>query len=157
MTLKTTDTVPAAAATNGFLLQTGPIDATTIASCLSSQIGHPSHGALSFFAGQVRADQVKDSRVTAIEYSVYHEMAEAEMHRINMEIQEQFGLCSVLVIHSTGRVETGAICLFVLTAAPHRAAAMQACDRLVERIKTELPVWGKELFANAGYQWKVNH
>jgi hypothetical protein len=44
-----------------------------------------------------------------------------------------------------GEVEVGELCLFVFTSSKHRKAAMDACDELVERIKTELPVWGKEI------------
>jgi len=33
---------------------------------------------------------------------------------------------------------------------------MEACTEIVERIKAELPVWGRELFEDAGYQWKEN-
>jgi molybdopterin synthase catalytic subunit len=33
---------------------------------------------------------------------------------------------------------------------------MQACDELVERIKAELPIWGKETLDSSATQWKVN-
>ncbi|MEP6513634.1 MAG: molybdenum cofactor biosynthesis protein MoaE, partial [Parafilimonas sp.] len=58
--------------------------------------------------------------------------------------------------HSLGRVEAGEISLFVFTSSPHRNAAIEACNEMVERIKSELPVWGKELFADETYQWKEN-
>ena len=60
------------------------------------------------------------------------------------------------IYHSLGEVNVGEICLFVFTSSKHRKAAIAACEELVERIKKELPVWGKELFENKQEQWKVN-
>jgi molybdopterin synthase catalytic subunit len=60
------------------------------------------------------------------------------------------------IYHSLGEVKVGEICLFVFTSSKHRKAAMQACDELVERIKAELPVWGKEILDSEGHEWKVN-
>jgi molybdopterin synthase catalytic subunit len=44
----------------------------------------------------------------------------------------------------------------VFTSAAHRKAAIDACEETVERLKAELPVWGKEIFEDETYQWKVN-
>ena len=58
--------------------------------------------------------------------------------------------------HSLGKVVVGEISLFVFTSSPHRKAAIEACNETVERIKAELPIWGKELFTDETYQWKEN-
>ena len=55
-----------------------------------------------------------------------------------------------------GKVAAGEISLFVFTSSAHRKAAIDACKETVERIKAELPVWGKELFEDETYQWKEN-
>lgn len=34
--------------------------------------------------------------------------------------------------------------------------AIDACEEIVERIKKEVPVWGKEIFGNESFQWKIN-
>jgi molybdopterin synthase catalytic subunit len=60
------------------------------------------------------------------------------------------------VWHSMGKVKTGEICLFVFTSAPHRKAAIDACEEVVELIKSGLPIWGKELLDNESHTWKVN-
>ena len=60
------------------------------------------------------------------------------------------------IYHSLGKVAAGEICLFVFTSSAHRKAAIEACNETVERIKAELPVWGKELFADETYQLKEN-
>jgi molybdopterin synthase catalytic subunit len=113
-------------------------------------------GAHSIFMGQVRGDEVNGQVVTAIEYTTYEEMALEKMHHIREAIFNKYALTCMHIHHSLGRVEVGAICLFVFTSSAHRKAAIAACEEVVERIKLELPIWGKELFDNETHQWKVN-
>jgi molybdopterin synthase catalytic subunit len=60
------------------------------------------------------------------------------------------------VYHSLGEVKVGEICLFVFVSSPHRKEVFEALHHLVERIKKELPVFGKELLEDSSYSWKVN-
>ena len=113
-------------------------------------------GGHSIFLGQVRADEISGKTVTAIEYTCYEEMALEKMHEIRQAIFEKYPITCMHVYHSIGTVKTGDLCLFVFTSAPHRKAAIDACSETVERIKAELPVWGKEFFEEGGHQWKVN-
>lgn len=113
-------------------------------------------GAHSIFLGQVRADEQEGKRVSAIEYTTYEEMALERMHRIREEIFASFDLTCMHVYHSLGLVRAGEISLFVFTSSRHRAAAINACAEVVERLKKELPVWGKEIFEDQSTHWKVN-
>jgi len=107
--------------------------------------------------GQVRADNIEGKTVTSIEYTAYEEMALEQMMLIREEIFSKYTLTCMHVYHSLGQVKAGEICLFVFTSSPHRKAAIDACEEVVERIKNELPIWGKEWFEAAGYQWKKNN
>jgi molybdopterin synthase catalytic subunit len=60
------------------------------------------------------------------------------------------------IFHSLGKVNAGEISLFVFTSSPHRKAAIDACEETVEKIKSSLPVWGKEIFEDESHQWKIN-
>jgi molybdopterin synthase catalytic subunit len=134
----------------------GPISALFIADSIqkhSSKIGIGGH---SIFLGQVRADKVEQKEVTSIEYTAYEEMALETMHSIREDIFAKYELVCMHVYHSLGNVKAGEISLFVFTSSAHRKAAIDACQEVVERIKAELPVWGKELFAGETYQWKEN-
>ena len=113
-------------------------------------------GAHSIFLGQVRADTINESTVVAIEYTTYEDMALEKMDEIREAIFGNYLLTCMHIYHSLGNVAAGEICLFVFTSAPHRKAAMDACEEVVERIKAELPVWGKEVFEDESYQWKEN-
>ena len=134
----------------------GAISPGFIADSISKHSSKKDIGAHSIFLGQVREDVIDGNTVTAIEYTAYEEMVLPAMHIIREAIFEKYNLTCMHVYHSLGRVATGEICLFVFTSSAHRAMAIQACEEVVERIKKELPVWGKELFTDDQYQWKQN-
>lgn len=135
----------------------GPVSAAFIADSIAKHSAKTEIGAHSIFLGQVRAD-IKDGRtVTAIEYSAYPEMAETSFHTIREEIFAKYPLTCMHIYHSLGRVNSGEISLFVFTSAAHRREAIDACSEIVERIKAEVAVWGKEILADESYIWKENH
>jgi molybdopterin synthase catalytic subunit len=135
----------------------GAIPAAFIAESIQKHSTQTTIGGHSIFLGQVRADVLDQKTVTAIEYTAYEAMALEQMHAIREAIFEKYDLTCMHVYHSLGAVQAGEICLFVFTSSRHRKAAIDACTETVERIKAELPVWGKEQFGDASYQWKVNH
>jgi molybdopterin synthase catalytic subunit len=134
----------------------GPITAGFIGDSIQKHSTKTEIGGHSIFLGQVRADTIDEKKVTAIEYTSYEEMALEKMHSIRQEIFAKYPLTCMHVYHSLGKVAAGEICLFVFTSSAHRKAAIEACNETVERIKAELPVWGKELFEDETYQWKEN-
>jgi molybdopterin synthase catalytic subunit len=134
----------------------GPVAASFIADSIQKHSTQTAIGGHSIFLGQVRADTIDEKKVTAIEYTSYEEMALEMMHSIREEIFAKYPLTCMHVYHSLGKVTAGEVCLFVFTSSAHRKAAIEACSETVERIKAELPVWGKELFADETYQWKEN-
>ena len=134
----------------------GNVSPSFIAESIAKHSSKTTIGGHSIFLGQVRGDMIDGKKVTAIEYTTYQEMALQKMHAIREDIFAKYPLVCMHVYHSLGVVATGEICLFVFTSAPHRKAAIGACEETVERLKAELPVWGKEIFEDDTYQWKVN-
>lgn len=113
-------------------------------------------GAHDIFLGQVRADVIDDKTVHAIEYSAYEEMANAKFHEIREAAFKKFDLSCMHIYHSRGIVKAGEICLFVFVSSPHRKPVFEALQYIVEEIKLQVPIFGKELFDGDAYQWKVN-
>lgn len=134
----------------------GPIAPQKIADSIAAHGSQREIGAHSIFLGQVRADTLETGRVTAIEYTAYEDMALEKMHEIRESVFARYPLTCMHVYHSLGRVAVGEICLFVFTSSVRRKAAMDACAELVERIKNELPVWGREICDDGTDQWKTN-
>ncbi len=113
-------------------------------------------GAHSIFLGQVRADTIEGRRVAEIDYTAYEKMALEKMHEKREALFAAYDLECLHVHHSLGKVKAGEICLFVFTSSKHRKAAVAANEELVEWIKAELPVWGREIFEDSSTQWKIN-
>lgn len=132
----------------------GAIDPAFIGESIAKHKTKTNIGGHSIFLGQVRADDINGNTVAAIEYTAYEEMALEKMYEIREAIFEKYALTCMHVYHSLGKVAAGEICLFVFTSSKHRKIAIDACEETVEKIKAELPVWGKEFFADETHQWK---
>lgn len=138
------------------IFREGAIPAAFVGESIAKHATHHAIGGHSIFLGQVRADEIEGKKVQAIEYTAYEEMALEKMHEIREAIFARYPLTCMHVYHSLGKVAVGEICLFVFTSSAHRKPAIDACTECVERIKAELPIWGRELFEAEGHQWKVN-
>ena len=134
----------------------GPISPHFIGESIAKHSTKKDIGAHSIFLGQVRNDIIEDREVKAIDYTAYTEMAEEALHTIREWAFSKYQLNCMHIYHSLGRVAAGEICLFVFTSSKHRRDALDACNQIVERIKKEVPVWGKEVFEDETYTWKEN-
>ena len=142
----------------------GPIDPAFIATSIAKHATRTDIGAHEIFLGQVRADIVVGAddhqpatTVAAIEYTAYRDMALERMTAIREEAFAQWpGMTCLHVHHSLGTVKAGELCFMVFASAPHRAAAREAVAWVVDRIKAELPIFGKEIVGGGGYVWKTN-
>lgn len=120
-------------------LQAEPIDAAAIAAAARAD----GDGAVALFLGTVR-DMNAGHRVLFMEYEAYAGMAEREMERIAAEAVATFGVTRVDIVHRVGRLEIGEASVAVAVAAPHRAAAMDACRFAIDALKASVPVWKRE-------------
>jgi molybdopterin synthase catalytic subunit len=135
----------------------GAITPEFIANAIAKHQSKTQIGAHDIFLGQVRADMIDKKQVKAIDYSAYEDMANKKFHEIREATFDRFQLSCMHVYHSLGRVAAGEICLFVFVSAPHRRVVFEAMQFVVEAIKAEVPVFGKEVFEDDSYQWKVNN
>ncbi|HOZ84087.1 MAG TPA: molybdenum cofactor biosynthesis protein MoaE [Niabella sp.] len=134
----------------------GAIPPEKIAQSIAAHQPKTNIGGHAIFLGQVRADLVDDKEVQAIEFTTYREIAIPKLETIREDIFSKYPISCMHIYHSLGVVKKGEICLFVFTSSAHRKPAQEACSELVERIKAELPIWGKEIFTDETYQWKEN-
>ena len=134
----------------------GAISSEFIAKSIANHQSKTGIGAHNIFLGQVRADVINDKTVTAIEYTAYEEMANTKFHEIREAAFDRFDLNCMHIYHSLGTVKTGEICLFVFVSSPRRKEVFPAIEFIVEEIKANVPVFGKEIFEDESHQWKVN-
>ncbi len=135
----------------------GAISPSFIAESIAKHQSKTQIGAHNIFLGQVRADAIEGKTVAAIEYSAYEAMANQKCQEIREQAFKSYNLSCLHIYHSLGKVNVGEICLFVSVSAPHRKEVFEALRLIVEEIKSQVPVFGKELFEDDSYQWKVNN
>ncbi len=99
-------------------------------------------GAVVSFTGIVR-DTLGGLKAMEIEH--YSGMTEAAIATIMAEARSRWHLSDALVIHRHGTLPPGAQIMMVATAAPHRLAAFEAAEFLMDYLKSRAPFWKKEL------------
>jgi molybdopterin synthase catalytic subunit len=98
-------------------------------------------GALVTFRGVIR-DHDAGALVTRLDYSA-HPDAERFLADACAGVAEETGL-TVAAAHRVGALEIGEVALVAVVAAPHRAEAFAACARLVDEIKSSVPIWKRQ-------------
>ncbi len=105
-------------------------------------------GAVVSFLGRVRAE----GGVETLELQSYPGVTEEGIRAAIQAAQSRWPLSAVKVIHRIGRMRPGAPIVLVMTAAKHRRAAFEACDFLMDYLKTEAIFWKRQTGAQ-GTQW----
>jgi molybdopterin synthase catalytic subunit len=122
---------------------------------LLEEVAAPDCGGTCGFVGTVRSgpEEAAHGGVTAIEYTAYDAMAEAELERIVTEAGARAPGVRVAVSHRIGLVPLGEASVAIAAAAPHRAAAFDACRYVIEQIKGRVPIWKREHRADGSVTW----
>ncbi|MFJ2551418.1 molybdenum cofactor biosynthesis protein MoaE [Microbacterium sp. NPDC087591] len=115
----------------------------------------PRLGAVTTFVGRVRDnDPDAATPVVGLEYSA-HPDAEATLRRIAQEAGARAdALAVVAVSHRIGRLDVGDAAVVIAVASEHRAEAFDVCRAVIEAIKSDLPVWKRQLEVDGTSSWK---
>jgi len=119
---------------------------------LLADVSGPERGGTCAFLGTVRSGP-EEQGVTAIEYSAYEEMVEAEFARLLADADARWPEARIAVRHRLGVIPAGEASIAIAAAAPHRADAFAACRFVIEEVKRRIPVWKKELRADGTETW----
>jgi len=111
----------------------------------------PGCGAVITFTGEVR-DTARGEDVTALDYEAYAEAAERMMATIADEIEREFGVDRIAIVHRVGLLTPGEASVVISVASPHRDEAFKAARHAIERLKQIVPIWKKEHYAD-GATW----
>jgi molybdopterin synthase catalytic subunit len=113
-------------------------------------VSGPEYGGVVVFTGVVR-NHDGGQAVSALEYSAHPEAVKF-LHRVCAEVGGAARL-PVAAVHRVGALTIGDLAVTVAVAAPHRAEAFTTCAELVDRIKHEVPIWKRQLFADGLSEW----
>jgi len=138
-----------ASATSAVRIQEADFDVATELETL--QAGRADVGALASFTGCVRGG-AGEGDLTALTLEHYPGMTERAIEAMVAEARQRFDVLDARVIHRVGRLEPGARIVLVAVASAHRRDAFQACEFLMDYLKTHAPFWKKET-TPAGERW----
>ncbi|MCG9647047.1 molybdopterin synthase catalytic subunit MoaE [Vibrio brasiliensis] len=107
-----------------------------------------SAGAVVTFVGKVRDMNLGDN-VTGLSLEHYPGMTEKALGEICDEAEQRWPLLKIRVIHRVGDLDIGDQIVFVGVSSAHRGAAFEACEFVMDYLKTKAPFWKKERTSEA--------
>jgi molybdopterin synthase catalytic subunit len=122
-------------------IQTADFDLSTEVAALRAN--QPAIGAVASFVGTVR-DRNDGSDISGMELEHYPGMTEPAIEAMIDEAAQRFHILGARVVHRVGLLQPGDQIMMVAVASAHRAEAFQACEFLMDYLKTQAPFWKKE-------------
>ena len=105
--------------------------------------GQAGIGAIVAFVGTVR-DMNDGSAIAEMELEHYPEMTEKALVDIVAQAKQRWPIFDALVIHRVGPLRPLDQIVLVAVTSPHRGEAFDACEFIIDYLKTGAPFWKKE-------------
>lgn len=112
--------------------------------------GRTDVGAMVHFVGYCR-DATAGRAVDALHLEHYAGFTEQEIAKFGGEICRRLGLADALIIHRVGTMLPGEPIVLVAVLSVHRAEAFEACRLMMDYLKTDAPLWKKEIRPDGAY------
>jgi len=117
-----------------------------------NSVGSPLAGAAVLFVGSTR-QLTKGRETIELEYECYEIMARNKMYQLAETAMKNWGLVGCSVVHRIGCVPVGESSVVIATSSAHRRGAFAAAEWIIERLKEEVPIWKRELYADGTTEW----
>ena len=133
---------------SAFRLSAVPIEVAPLRAAL---LAHGA-GAYASFEGWVR-DHNEGRAVRGLAYEAYAALAESEGAKVLAEARERFAIVEVACVHRVGELALGELAVWVGVSAAHRGPAFEACRWIIDEVKSRVPIWKNERYADGKGQW----
>ncbi len=121
-----------------------------------ARVSDPAAGAVATFIGTVRespaAAEGGDRSVVRLEYDAHPSLADEKLRQIAEAAAGKWDLTKIVAIHRTGDCAVGEPSVVIACSAPHRAEALDACHWIIDEVKSGVPIWKREVYAD-GSSW----
>jgi molybdopterin synthase catalytic subunit len=128
-------------------ISAAPLDVTAVYDAVQV----PAAGAVALFVGVVR-DHDAGKQVTNLGYTA-HPTAEAVLSEVVEGVIEGQPVQAVAAVHRIGGLTVGDVAVIVAVSSSHRSQAFALCQRLIDEIKTRVPIWKHQVFADGSDEW----
>nr|WP_225846354.1 molybdenum cofactor biosynthesis protein MoaE [Streptomyces sp. HPF1205] len=116
-------------------------------------VGDDAAGGTTLFVGTVRDhDGRPGTAVTGLTYSA-HPSAEAELRRVAEKVAADFPVRALAAVHRVGELAVGDIAVIVAVSCAHRGEAFAASRRLIDDLKSQVPIWKHQVFDDGSQEW----
>lgn len=133
-------------------LSEDPLDVTQVIAEASSIEA----GGIGIFIGTVRASASVESNsiksVVRLDYEAHPTLAIEKLQAAAEAAAAKFELIKIAAVHRTGRCKLGEATVAIACSAAHRGDALDAARFLIDEIKTTVPIWKSEVYAD-GSAW----
>lgn len=124
-----------------------PLDIAEVYEAVSDEAS----GGVAIFVGTVR-DHDQGRRVRSLGYRA-HPSAEQVLRAVLAEVAARHPVHAVAAVHRVGDLSMGDIAVIVAVACTHRGDALEACRELIDELKSRVPIWKHQLFADGEEEW----
>lgn len=125
-------------------VQTEDFDIGALYQQITSKDNNPlGYGAIVTFVGKVR-DFNQEQTVSALSLEHYPAMTEKVLSEISEQAKARWPIATPTIIHRVGDLQPGDQIVYIGVASAHRKAAFEACEFLIDYLKTKAPFWKKE-------------
>jgi len=131
-----------------FLLTKKPINVKE----LKEKLANRRAGALVIFEGLVR-NHNEGEEVRSLQYEAFADLAYSEAADIITEAKEKFEIFDAVCVHREGHLAIKDLAVWIGVTSAHRAAAFDACQYIIDEVKTRLPIWKKEHYVSKEAEW----
>ena len=111
----------------------------------------PEVGAIDIFIGTTR-NHSDGKEVLSLEYEAYEPMALKLIEGIAKEAHARWSIHRIAIVHRVGKLGIGEASVVVAVSSAHRREAFEACRYAIDTLKSDVPIWKKEVFAD-GEAW----
>lgn len=118
---------------------------------VAAAVADPRAGGVAVFVGAVR-DHDGGRGVAALTYSA-HPTADRELARVAEAVAELPDVVAVAAVHAVGDLAVGDLAVVVAVSCAHRGDAFDACRRLIDDLKEQVPIWKHQVFADGSQEW----
>jgi len=114
-------------------------------------VRHPRCGGIAVFVGVVR-DHDHGESVSALDYSAHPNVVD-NLREVLAEVATRHTVARLGAVHRVGHLEIGDVAVVAAVSAPHRGEAFEACRDLIDTLKSRVPIWKHQQFADGSDEW----
>lgn len=119
---------------------------------LTESVRSTQSGAVVLFLGTVR-EMTEGRQTLALDYDAYPSMAIGKLEELEAQAKSRWPVDRVGIVHRLGHLELGEISVAVAVSCPHRKAAFEAGQFLIDQLKIVVPIWKQENWSDGTKEW----